>query len=162
MKDFYILRLVALEVLAALAVVLGLGGCGNAAPVKPPSPPTAVTVETITPRPFVRLLTITGTIEPTIVAGLASQAEGPVLGCRVREGERVRAGQELLRIGRQRSAEAAKASAMEELRRQEVELQRITALVADKAIPGEQLDTARASLERARAALAQAEQSAHR
>ena len=159
MKDLHLLRLVAPRAIAALAVVLGLGRCGNTAPPRPPTPPTAVTVETVTSRPFVRFLTITGTIEPTTVAGLASQAEGPVLGCRIREGERVRGGQELLRIGRQHSAEAAKASAEEELRRQEVELQRITALVADKAIPGEQLDTARASLERARAALAQAEQS---
>lgn len=160
MKNLNVRRLVAPTAVALLAMVLGLTRCGNTTPAKPPTPPTAVTVETISPRPFVRFLTVTGTVEPTTVAGLASQAEGPVLGCRIREGERVRAGQELLRIGRQHSADAAKASAKEELRRQEVELQRITALVDDKAIPGEQLDSARASLERARAALAQAEQSA--
>lgn len=160
MNKFNILRLVAPTAVAALGVMLGLTACGKTAPAKPATPPAAVTVETVTPRPFVRFLTVTGTIEPTKVAGLASQAEGPVLGFRVREGERVKAGQELLRIGRQSSAEAAKASAKEELRRQEVEFGRITALVADKAIPGEQLDTARASLQRARAALAQAVQSA--
>jgi len=80
------------------------------------------------------MLIVTGTIEPTTVAGLASPAEGPVVGCRVREGDRVTADQELLRIGRQLSAEAAQASAREELRRQEQEFQRITALVAEKAI----------------------------
>ncbi|MBE0541621.1 MAG: efflux RND transporter periplasmic adaptor subunit [Verrucomicrobia bacterium] len=145
---------------ALLLVVLILSGCGKAAPGKPTPPPAAVTVEAVTNRLFVRLLTVTGTIEPTTVAGLASQAEGPVLGCRVREGDRVTEGQELLRIGRQLSAEAAQSSAKEELRRQEQEFQRITALVAEKAIAGDQLDAARAALERARAALAQAEQSA--
>jgi membrane fusion protein (multidrug efflux system) len=111
-------------------------------------------------RLFAQLLTVTGTVEPTTVAGLASPAEGPVLGCRVREGDRVTAGQELLRIGRQLSAEAAQASAREELRRQEQEFRRITTLVTEKAVAGDQLDTARAALERARAALAQAEQAA--
>ncbi len=146
--------------IAALVFVLNLTGCGKAAPGKPTPPPAAVTVEAVTNRLFVRLLTVTGTIEPTTVAGLASQAEGPVLGCRVREGDRVTEGQELLRIGRKLSAEAAQSSAKEELRRQEQEFQRITALVAEKAIAGDQLDAARAALERARAALAQAEQSA--
>jgi membrane fusion protein (multidrug efflux system) len=146
--------------LVASAFALVLTGCGKAAPGKPTPPPAAITVEAVTHRLFVRLLTVTGTIEPATVAGLASQAEGPVLGCRVREGDRVTEGQELLRIGRQLSAEAAQSSAKEELRRQEQEFQRITALVAEKAIAGDQLDAARAALERARAALAQAEQSA--
>jgi membrane fusion protein (multidrug efflux system) len=106
-----------------------------------------VTVEAVTNRVFVRLLTVTGTIEPTTVAGLASQAEGPVQGCRVREGDRVTEGQELLRIGRQLSAEAAQSSAKEELHRQEQEFQRITTLVAEKAIAGDQLDAARAALD---------------
>jgi len=117
-------------------------------------------VEPVAPRQFVRLLAVTGTVEPTTVAGLASQAEGPVLGCRVREGDRVTAGQELLRIGRHLSAEATQASAREELHRQEQEFKRITTLVANKAVATDQLDATRAALERARAALAQAEQSA--
>ena len=103
---------------AVMIAVLALSGCGKAAPGKPTSPPAAVTVEAVTDRLLSRLLTVTGTIEPTTVAGLASQAEGPVLGCRVREGDRVTEGQELLRIGRQLSAEAAQSSAKEELRRQ--------------------------------------------
>lgn len=160
MNTFRSIQLIGLDALAALLVVLGLSGCGKAAPGKPTTPPVAVTVEAVTNRLFVRLLTVTGTVEPTTVAGLASPAEGPVLGCRVREGDRVTMGQELLRIGRQLSAEAAQASAREELRRQEQEFRRITALVTEKAVAGDQLDTARAALERARAALAQAEQAA--
>lgn len=146
--------------LVALIATVILSSCGKPTANKPTPPPAAVTVEAVTNRHFVRLLTVTGTVEPTTVAGLASQAEGPVLDCRVREGDHVKPGQELLRIGRQLWVEAAQASAREELRRQEQDFQRITALVADKAIAGDQLDSARAALERARAALAQAEQSA--
>lgn len=153
------MKLLTLGFLTAFAGVLALSGCSKVEPVKPKPPPAAVTVEEISPRPFARLLTVTGTIEPTTVAELASQAEGPVQQCRVREGDRVTADQELLRIGRQASAEAAEASAREELRRQEQEFQRTTALVEEKAIAGDQLDAARAALERARAALAQATQS---
>ena len=147
---------------SCLVLIAVLSGCGKgAADVAKPTPPgPAVTVETISAAPFRELLAVTGTVEPTLVAGLASQAEGPVLGCRVREGDRVTAGQELLRIGRQLSAEASQTSAREELRRQEQEFRRTEALVAEKALAGDQLDTARAALERARAALAQAEQSA--
>lgn len=152
-------------ILAAFLLSLGaifLGGCGEggAGATKPAAPAVAVMVEPVAPRQFVRLLAVTGTVEPTTVAGLASQAEGPVLGCRVREGDRVTAGQELLRIGRHLSAEATQASAREELHRQEQEFKRITTLVANKAVATDQLDATRAALERARAALAQAEQSA--
>lgn len=160
MKTFRLVPLIGLPAVAALGFVLSLSGCGKSAPGKPTLPPASVTVEAVTNRHFVRLLTVTGTIEPTTVAGLASPAEGPVLGCRVREGDRVTAGQDLLSIGRQLSAEAAQASAREELRRQEQEFRRIQALVKEKAIAGDQLDTARAALERARASLAQAEQAA--
>ena len=78
-------------------------------------------METLTPAPFTRWLTVTGTVEPTQVAGLASPAEGPVVDCRVREGDRVEAGQELVRIGRQVSAAATLAAAREELRQREQE-----------------------------------------
>ena len=147
--------------LPILAAIL-LTGCGksNEAAAKPTPPPAAVTVEAVAAAPFRALLAVTGTVEPTTVAGLASQAEGPVLDCRVREGDRVKSGQELLRIGRHLSAEAAQVSAREELRRQEQEFQRITALHAQMAVATDQLDATRAALERARAALAQAEQSA--
>jgi hypothetical protein len=47
----------------------------------------------------------------------------------------VQAGQELLRIGRQLSAEAQQASAREELRNQELEFRRIEALVLEKPYP---------------------------
>lgn len=150
-----------LGVVLSFAAALALAGCGKGGANGKPTPPPAVTVEAVASGPFRSLLAVTGTVEPTVVAGLASPAEGPVVDCRVREGDRVTAGQELLRIGRQLSAEAAQASAREELRRQEQEFRRTEALVAEKAIAGDLLDTARATLGRcARAALAQAEQAA--
>ena len=107
-----------LGVVLSFAAALALAGCGKGgAAGKPTPPPPAVTVEAVASGPFRSLLAVTGTVEPTVIAGLASPAEGPVVDCRVREGDRVTAGQELLRIGRQLSAEAAQASAREELRR---------------------------------------------
>ena len=151
----------AASALPLIAAML-FAGCGrnSESATKPTPPPAAVTAEVVSAAPFRQLLTVTGTVEATTVAGLASQAEGPILDCRVREGDLVTQGQELLRIGRHLSADAAQTSAREELRRQEQEFRRITALVADKAVADDQLDAARASLERARAALVQAEQAA--
>jgi len=149
-----------LRVPAVALSILALAGCNRETSqhAKPTPPPAAVTVEPVSTGAFRQLLTVTGTVEPTVLAGLASQAEGPVLDCRVREGDAVSAGQELLRIGRQLSAEAALASAREELHRQEQEYRRVETLVAEKAVAADLLDTARATLERARAGLAQAEQ----
>lgn len=117
-----------------------------------------MTVETLVPAPFTQWLTVTGTVEPTLVAEPASPAEGPVVDCRVREGDRVQEGQELVRIGRQVSADAAHAAAHEDLRQREQELARVEELLTHKSVSRDQLDSARANLERARAALAQAEQ----
>lgn len=89
---FRLVQRIGLPAVAALVFVLSFSGCGKSSPGKPTPPPVAVTVEVVTNRTFFRLLTVTGTIEPTIVAGLASPAEGPVLGCRVREDDRVTAG----------------------------------------------------------------------
>ena len=148
-----------------MAVLISLGllvnGCRDSASSKPAAPAVAVTVETMTARPFAHMLAVTGTIEPTIVAGLASQAEGPVLECRVREGDRVQAGEELLHIGRRLSADAAQAAAREELRRQEQDFHRMESLLANNAVAREQYDSARAALERARAALAVADQASN-
>lgn len=143
---------------AGLVGAVLFAGCSKTAPEPPSPPPVAVTVEAATPGPFERWLAATGSVEPTVFAGLASPAEGPVIARRVREGDHVVPGQELLRIGRQASAVATLASAREELRRTEADLRRVEILVAEKAVAGSQLDAARAAFERARAAVAQAQQ----
>lgn len=145
--------------LALIAFCLFLASCGKAPPEaakKRPDP--SVKVEEITPRAFTRTLPLIGSVEPAQVATLSSPAEGPVADCSVREGDVVKAGQVLLNIGRDLSATAAVGAAREELERQQRDFDRISALVKDNALAGEQLDIARSGLERARAGLAQAVQ----
>ncbi|WP_281750691.1 efflux RND transporter periplasmic adaptor subunit [Thermodesulfomicrobium sp. WS] len=130
---------------------------------KPPQPaqqPPAVTIEVVKAGVFRQYIALSGTVEASTVAVLASPAEGPVLHCAVREGDRVRAGQAVVRIGRQDSALASRSSAAEELRRQQEEYRRIVTLVEAKALPADQLDLAKSSLERAKAAMIQANQAA--
>lgn len=98
-----------------------------------------------------RRLELAGTVEPTRLAQLASPAEGPIQTLLVREGDRVRAGQLVLVIGRDRPARARLASDQEELRKARDELHRVERLVKRGAVPGELLDKARADLERATA-----------
>ena len=135
-----------------------LVGCGQPETQKKQPPPPAVSVERIQPTTFTRNIELTGSVEPTQVATLSSPAEGPVMDCAIREGDAVAADQVLLRIGRDASAAASLAAAREELERQTREFDRIEALVEQKALAAEQLDTARSNLENARAGLARAQQ----
>ncbi|MGQ9660695.1 MAG: hypothetical protein ACUVQI_11465 [Thermochromatium sp.] len=87
-----------------MALLVLVSGVAVAEPPKKPVP--AVSVETLTPLLFEQRLALTGSVEPTIIATLSSPAEGPVQNCCVREGDRVRAGQTLLTIGRESSVTA--------------------------------------------------------
>lgn len=145
-----------LTALAAVALLGLLAGCGRGQTEKKSPPPPTVAVETVQPGPFERRLLLTGTVEAATLATLSSPAEGPVQQLRIREGDTVQRDEVLLVIGRDASAEALLVSAREEVSRQEREFERVQALVADRALPGEQLDAARAALERARAQMAQA------
>jgi len=144
--------------LGGLALSVFLSACGPAETAKKQAPPPAVSIEQIQPRTFTRSVELTGSVEPTRVATLSSPAEGPVMDCAIREGDTVATEQVLLRIGRDASAAASLAAAREELERQTREFDRIEALVEQKALAAEQLDTARSNLENARAALARARQ----
>jgi len=93
-------------------------------PKKSPPPP-AVSIEVVAPGLFVQRLALTGTVEPATIAELSSPAEGPVYGCRVREGDQVAAGQTLLGIGRTTSVRANLTAAQEELDRKQREFDRV-------------------------------------
>jgi len=110
--------------------------------------------------PISRTLELTGSVEPFRLAQPASPAEGPVQSIRVREGDRVKAGDTLLTIGRKTGADALVVALREDLRKEEENLRSTARLVEDGALPGENLDDARARFERARAQLAKAEESA--
>jgi RND family efflux transporter MFP subunit len=97
------------------------------------------------------VIQLTGTVEPVRVARLASPVEGPVQTLWAREGDTVRAGKVLLDIGRKGGASAQLAAAREYFQKQEQELERVKTLVADGALPGSELDGARALYETARA-----------
>jgi len=105
-------------------------------------------------------LELTGSVEPYRVARLASPAEGPVADIRVREADRVKAGDSLLSIGRKKGADALITSLREELKKEEDNLSRTRQLVQSEALPGEQLDQARSAFEKVRAQLVQAEETA--
>jgi len=110
--------------------------------------------------PISRTLELTGTATPTRQARLASPGEGPIQNCRVREGDQVKRGERLLTIGRSGAAAAQVTAMAESVKEQEAELNRTKILVQSGAVPGSQLDTARAKYEGARALLAKARESA--
>ena len=107
-------------------------------------------------RPMAERLELTGVVEPTRVAKMGSPAEGPIVACPVREGDHVRAGQLLARLGRARGDDAAASAARVELERERVELRRVERLVETGAIPAEELDAAKVKVSAARARFANA------
>lgn len=107
-----------------------------------------------------KTLELTGSVEPYRVAQLASPAEGPVVDVRVREADRVSKGESLLSIGRKKGVDALIVSLREELKKEEDNLSRTRQLVESQALPGEQLDQARAAYEKVRALLIKAEETA--
>lgn len=126
-------------------------GAGTAE-VTQAKPVPLVRVDTAKTGSISELLEITGSIEATRIARLAAPVEGPVIQLAKREGDHVRAGEVVARIGRNRAAAALLASAQEDLTRQEQEAARVEQLVQRGAMASEQLDWARAQLERVRAA----------
>lgn len=137
-------------------VALLAAGCGKKAEsdaaAQRPTPP--VQVANAERRDLALVQTYTGSVEPVKVARMASPAEGPVVACAVREGDAVTNGQMLVKVGRSRIAESGLDAAREEFRRQESEFKRVERLVHSGALPGDQLDAARANLKRAEAQLA--------
>lgn len=126
---------------------------------KAPASPT-VGVEVIQPRELTKTVEITGSVAATRLARVASPGEGPILNCKVREGDFVKKGERLLSIGRNTAAQALVAASQAAFKEQEQELWRVQQLVESGAIPGAQLDTARSKFESARAQVAKARESA--
>ncbi len=119
-----------------------------------------VSTEPVVAKALNKTLEATGSVVATRLARLASPVEGPVMDCRVREGDFVKRGQRVLSIGRNTAAQAQLAAAQAAFKEQEQELARITQLVRSGAIPAAQLETARSKFENARAQVAKAKESA--
>ncbi len=150
-------------VLASL-LVIGLASLGSGRtwgqdkPKEGAKPLTVVAVQKAQISPLPRTLELTGTVTPTRQARLASPGEGPVHPCKIREGDLVKKGECLITIGRSGAAAAQVKAAAEAVKEQAAELNRIKILVESGAVPGSQLDTARAKYEGARALLAKAQE----
>jgi len=153
--------ILAVAAVVALALFAGVGrkDSGTKVPVKESLAPevsvAAAKLDTIS-----RSVELPATVEPTRVARLASPAEGPVAQLLVREGDRIRTGQILVVIGRDRGAQAKLTAEREALRKAQDELGRVERLVEKGAIAGEELDRARTDFERANAMAEGSEESA--
>lgn len=141
-----------------LSVALILTSCGGDGDVatKRNVPPPTVRVALAERTTLAERLELTGSIEPTRAARMASPVEGPVVACPVREGDAVGAGDTLVLLGRMQGDDAVAASARAELEREELDAERIAELVESGALPGEDLDAARVRVSAAQARLARA------
>jgi membrane fusion protein, multidrug efflux system len=115
---------------------------------QPKKPKPLVAVQSVQLGEISRALELTGSVEATRVARLASPAEGPVTDCRTREGDAVKEGERILSIGRKKATEALLSSAKQDVKTEEEELSRIEKLVETGAIPKDQLQSARAKYHR--------------
>ena len=163
MKKRILLILTAAGALIALGIFIFRSDDSSGKSGTGPSPrrrTPAVRTVTVSEEVIAERLELTGSVEAYRMARLASPAEGPVVEVRVREGDRVRAGDPLLSIGRKAGVAALIESLREDLRKEEDNLRRTRRLVESEALPGEELDQARAAWEKVRALLIKAEESA--
>lgn len=137
-----------------IALVVTVAAWAWACAEKPVSSPveSPVAVRTIRVRPEAveRRITATGTLEPQARVIVAAQQEGLVTAVRVREGDRVRAGETVVELDdRELQAQLAE----EEARRSEAEAQwrRTAALAAEGLVSPAAADSARAAFETAAA-----------
>ncbi len=145
------------RVIPLLPLLLTGAGCGRSksgAGAQTQKPVPVVHVAKAETRDLSKIMTYTGSVEPVKVARMASPAEGPIAACSVREGDQVKKGQILVKVGRSRIVESGLEAAQEELRRQEAEFKRVEQLVKSGALAAEQMEVARASLKRAEAQVA--------
>jgi len=162
-KPLFITAGVITGILALVGVwkFLGQEKAGDATKQKKPLP--IVAAQEVKTMAISRTVELTGSVAATQIARLASPGEGPVQNCwkrgPVREGDEIKRGERILRIGRSGAVEAQLSSATAALREQEKELKRVEILVQGGAIPGALLDTARAKYESARAQVTKAKES---
>lgn len=128
----------------------GMAGMGNHAPL--------VRTEKAGMAAISQEIELTGSVEATRIARLASPGEGPVRNSQWREGDRVHQGEVLVEIGRATAAAAELTAMRQLLQEQEQEFHRMETLVAAGAVPAADLETARSKYENARAQAARARQ----
>jgi RND family efflux transporter MFP subunit len=155
-KFLYGIMIIVLVAAGFMAVRAFFPRSSQQVPAKAQKKPLTVRVVIVSVAPISNILELTGSVRPYRAARLASAAEGPVLKVNVREGDWVKVGDTLLSIGRREGIEASIISLREDLKKEEDNLRRTQQLVETLALPGEDLDQAKANCEKARAALAKA------
>ncbi len=156
-----------------VAALLALAVIAMVAASLRPRPPPPIAVQAVTARrgPITRVVTAAGKLQAATEVKLSSNISGDLLALTIREGDRVKKGQELGRIDSRRYDEqvrqqdAARRSAaadadLEVVRvaQLEAELGRVEKLAGTGNASAAEIDTARANLEAERARLAAARQ----
>jgi RND family efflux transporter MFP subunit len=151
----------ALSLLTLLGVVAGCGGGDEPAHYEPKT--VAADLATVERTTVPRLVTATGALEAQNAVEVSTRLMGQVREVLVRSGERVEAGQILVRIddtdmaARKRQAEAAIAEAQAVLDNAETTQARFERLYAENSVSKSQLDDVRTARDRAFASLTLAE-----
>jgi membrane fusion protein (multidrug efflux system) len=133
----------------------------TATEVAPTKSLPVVSVVAATTGSISRTIELNGTVEAVRIARMSSPAEGPIISCGtpVREGDFIKRGQRLVCIGRDKTVNAQLTAAQADLIRENSELDRVIKLVENGAIPGDQMEIARARHENVKAQLARIEES---
>jgi HlyD family secretion protein len=124
---------------------------------------TVYTVQTekVEPRTITQVVSATGKIQPEVQVKINAEVSGEIIDLPVREGQRVRRGQLLVRIkpdayqAQLERAEAALGIAAANLAKAEAEFNRVTELYAKQLVSDAEMDIARATYESAKASHAQ-------
>ncbi len=152
-------RILYLMALTLVSAVILLFACNKKDPAdsgKKKKKVPSVLVATAVEGKISKTLELVGSISATEIAKMGSPAEGPIIDCKVREGDPVTKGQTLLTIGRKKAADAFVKSAEESLAREREEFYRIEKLVKTGAIPAEQIEIASLRVSRAKAEVSKA------
>ncbi len=149
--------------LGAVVAIAGLAACGSKRTESAAPPSSAEAVAWVARETTITdLFSASGVAVPVQRAQLASKLMARVTAVTVREGERVLAGQVLVRLdardldARREQTRAGRAAAEAAFHEAETQARRIRALYGDSAAARAQLDQAEATLARADAALRQA------
>lgn len=161
MKRSYLYLITVIAVVAAASWgVLHYRSTGDASStLQKAKPAPTVVVANAVKADIARVINLDGSVEASRVARIASPAEGPIGSCRLREGDHVKKGQQIICIGRRETVQAQLAAARVDLTKEQAELERVIKLVDNGAIPGDQLAIAQARVENARAQLVRLQQS---
>jgi RND family efflux transporter MFP subunit len=144
------------RVAALVPIALVAAACGGTDHASDTEPPAAVSVAVSTSAPGTATASVSGAVTADRTARISTRMSGTLRSVEVDVGDRVRAGTPLLRLD-DADLVARRAAVEAERNVASATFDRIAALAADGAAARQELDEARARLERAEAAVAEVE-----